>query len=245
MRNLKPLRAYLPLWAAWLCTAMFLQSVPAREPIKILAVGDSITQGGKSGRKEYTYRWPLARMLADEGACFQFIGTRNNGLDPDFKWPNAWNSANEGYYGAKTAFVRDKLSESLKKLQAPDLALVDLGTNDEDGSIKQDIVQPLADIVTMLRKSSPNVTVFLAKIPSRFPRSIYLHYRIDRLAEESSTEASKVLAVDIADGWSTAEDTFDGVHPNLRGQRKIAERFLAAMRPYLKLDPRIDGCPAP
>lgn len=32
---------------------------------------------------------------------------------------------------------------------------------------------------------------------------------------------------------SPTADTFDGTHPNLQGQRKMAEAWLAAMRPFL------------
>lgn len=216
--------------------------VNAKEPIKIIPIGDSITQGGHRGVKEYTYRWPLARMLADEGVCFEFIGSHRNGMDADARWPAEWNDANEGYYGQRTAYVRDKLASSLRKLPAPDIALIHLGTNDASGSIGEDIVNPLRGIVRLLRISNPKVTVMIALIPSSFPRSLYLHFRIRRLVTELNTNNSAVVAVDHYTGWVPSDDTFDGVHPNLRGQRKMAEAWLQAMKPYLRIVSGSDGC---
>lgn len=222
--------------------ATFAITATAMPPVKIVAIGDSITQGGKVGRKEYTYRWALAEMLADEGACVDFIGSHRSGLDASARWPREWDSDNEGYYGATTAFVRDKLIVSLPKLSAPDIALVHLGTNDSQGSVEADIIAPLRQIVELLRKSNPRVTVLLAEIPASRLRGPYLHFRVQELADDLSTSVSVVIGVDLYSGWSPARDTFDGVHPNLIGQRRMAETWLAAMYPYLHLTPTSDGC---
>lgn len=218
-------------------------SAVAGEPQKLIPIGDSITQGGKLGDREHTYRWPLTRMLKDEGACVDFIGTRRSGVDPESTSPADWNDKHEGYYGAKTAEVRDRLAISLPQLPAPDIALVDLGTNDSGRSVDDETVKPLRDLVALLRKANPNVTVLLAQIPVPFIRSLYLHFRMNQLARELTTQASSVEIVDLATGWNNSDQTFDGVHPNLAGQRWMAERWLSAMRRYLVLDAD-GGCPS-
>lgn len=54
----------------------------------ILPVGDSITQGGKKDRKEYTYRLPLQMILNQHGINYDFIGSQQEGLHDDFDWPD-------------------------------------------------------------------------------------------------------------------------------------------------------------
>ncbi len=115
------------------------------EPIRILCIGDSITQGGKSDRQEYTYRWSLFCMLKDAGVTFDFIGTRQTGLHTDATWPDyngeVFDLHHEGYYGAKTAEVRDALKENLSVLDAPDIALIHLGTNDQKSEDYTETIQ--------------------------------------------------------------------------------------------------------
>lgn len=222
--------------------------VAGADPVRIVAIGDSITAGGRPGVKEYTYRFPLQRMLRDEDACTEFVGARRGGLDPAAAWPEDGDTENEGFYGARTAEVRDRLAADLPAFAPPDIALVHLGTNDGKGFVEDDIVGPLKDIVAMLRARNPRVTVLLAEIngPRNF-RTAYLHLRIDQLAASLNTAESVVRPVDQHTQWDIDRDTFDGVHPNLRGQRKMAERWLDAMKPYLRFGPQScgDSLPSP
>ena len=208
------------------------------KPLRVIAIGDSITQGGKRGVKEYTYRWPLARMLTDEGVATDFIGTRRGGVDPDATWPGSWDNNHEGYYGATSAYVRDRLRENLSKLAPPDVALIDLGTNDSVWSVATTIIEPVEEIVQMLRARNPRVTIFVARLPASALRRLVLRRHIVTMAGRLSTPQSPMVVVAQDADWNAnandpAGDTFDGVHPNLRGQRKMAEQWLAAMRPFL------------
>lgn len=221
---------------------------PAARLLRIVAIGDSITQGGRAGTREYTYRWPLVRMLQDEGACVAFVGSHDGGLDPLARWPAKWDSDNEGYYGATTGEVRDRLARTLPTFPAPDLALVHLGTNDTRSPFGSDTVEPLREIVALLRVANPRVVVLLAEPRLGRWRAAFVVPRIRLLARALATPASPVATVDhhsdwIADPARADADTFDGVHPNLRGQRRMAERWLLAMRPWLPPPPS-GGCPA-
>lgn len=224
--------------AAWVVAALLMAASAFAAPLRIVAIGDSITQGGKLGTKQYTYRWPLSRMLHDEQVAFDFIGTRTEGLDSAATWPAPWDAHHEGFYGATSAFVRDHLREDLPKLPPPDVALIDLGTNDDKADIGGATIAPLRDIVAMLRARNPKVSVYVALIPARIVRRVELHARVRWEAHELSTPASPVVAVDQDVAWNAdphdpAGDTVDGVHPNLKGQRKMAEAWLSAMRPQL------------
>jgi acyl-CoA thioesterase I len=238
MKGTHPMRSWRP-WRECMSALLLLVSLGVwSAPVRIVPIGDSITQGGKREAKQYTYRWPLARMLEDEGVEFEFIGTRTEGVDPDARWPGPFDADHEGYYGATSAYVRDRLRDDLPRLPPPDIALIDLGTNDDPDDIVNATIRPLEDIVAMLRARNPQVAVCVALIPAKALRGFFLHLRVTAAAKRLSTAESPVVAVAQDVGWNAdpqdpSGDTFDGVHPNLKGQRKMAEQWLSAMRPLI------------
>jgi len=214
------------------------------EPLKILCIGDSITQGGKTIREEYTYRWPLFCMLKDEGVDFSFVGSQKAGLDADAIWPDyngeAFDSNHEGYYGAKTAAVRDKLEEHLPVLDAPDIALIHLGTNDQKSEdYTATIVEPLADMIAQLRAKNPNVRICVGHLNFNDGPALDIRPLVEAMAERLTTEASPVVTVHHYRNWNEIpmeknSDTFDWAHPNPKGQQKMATAWLDAMRPWIR-----------
>ncbi|MDQ3813927.1 MAG: GDSL-type esterase/lipase family protein, partial [Armatimonadota bacterium] len=220
----------------------------AREttPIRILPLGDSITQGGRADRAtELTYRYPLYYMLKDAGYHVDFIGSLNKGLNGEFVWPDKdgvpFDRDHEGHYGWKTAAVRDKLAGWMKSYPAaPDIALIHLGTNDQSSKdFQQDIMQPLKDMIAMLREKNPRVVVLVGHLNFNGGASLQIRPLVEQIAKEISTEQSPVVTVHHYQGWhekpdDPQSDTFDWAHPNPQGQRKMAEKWLAAMKPYME-----------
>ena len=226
--------SFLPLFLVRIVAAAVVGAAAlcaAAEPTLILPIGDSITQGGRLGRPEYTYRWPLTRMLQDEGYDFAFIGTRSAGLSDGFHWPQAWCDRHEGYYGATTRFVTERVEENLEALPAPDIALVHLGTND-NGWLSHDVViEPMARMIAALRERNPAVTVLVFQPTKRLlAGGAVLHRGIRLMAERLSTWASRVVVVE-DDGGA---ETFDGIHPDEVGQAQQAARWMNALRPILR-----------
>jgi len=213
-------------------------------PVHILPLGDSITQGGRNDREEYTYRYPLFCMLVDDNVDFDFIGSLKTGLHPDATWPTykdrAFDSDHEGHYGWKTAAVRDNLAAWMKTYPAsPDIALIHLGTNDQKtDDIEKSIVAPLTDIIAMLRKANPHVIVLVGHLNFNGGAALKIRPAVEAMAQSLTTPDSPIVTVAhydgfIADPSAKDTDTFDWAHPNPRGQRKMAEKWYAAMRPYL------------
>ena len=214
-------------------------------PVKILCIGDSITQGGRQGREEYTYRWPLFCKLRDAGISVDFIGSRQAGLDPGATWPKeykglAFDPDHEGYYGFKTAAVRDRLKATLPSLEAPDVALIHLGTNDQNApDLFEAVVKPLEDIIAQLRARNPKVAVYLGHLNFNGGAAVTIRPLVEDLATRLDTPGSPVVAVHHYRGWKEnpqdpATDTFDWAHPNPQGQGKMADAWLAAMQPRLR-----------
>jgi lysophospholipase L1-like esterase len=225
------------------------------DPIRILPLGDSITQGGRKIREEYTYRLPLQKLLAEGHYQTEFIGSLTTGLDTDFKWPDVngqpFQLHHEGHYGWKTAAVRDHLAEWMKTYPHPaDFALIHLGTNDQGAAkgatdeaqkiklYQHDITEPLTDIIKMLREKNPKVVVLVGQISFNGGAALEIHPVVAEMVKQLNTEESPVIAVDHYKGWhedpkSADPDTFDWAHPNPRGQAKMAKAWFEAMKPYL------------
>lgn len=214
--------------------------------VHVLPLGDSITQGGRADRDEFTYRLPLFEMLTEANVKFDFIGSLKAGLQGDAKWPETvagqpFDLDHEGHYGWKTAAVRDKLGEWMASYPAaPDIVLVHLGTNDQDADPDAAVVAPLRDMIAMFRGRNPNVVVLVGHLNFNGGKAVGIRERVEAMATELNTPESPVLTVRHYEGWNEnpehpQADTFDWAHPNPSGQRKMAEKWLEAMRPYLGL----------
>lgn len=212
-------------------------------PWRILCVGDSITQGGILGREEWTYRWPLFGLLKDSGVEFRFIGTRSSGFHLHAQWPaykgHAFDPAHEGYYGAKTALVSAYVRENLAALPPPDVALIHLGTNDQQPDCYEfSIIEPLEVLIRALRNENAAVKVLVGHLNFQNGPALRIRPLVEDMAIRLSTETSPVITVHHYEGWvadpvNPASHTFDWVHPNPQGQEKMARAWWAALSPLL------------
>jgi lysophospholipase L1-like esterase len=219
---------------------------PVNDPLRILAVGDSITQGGKKTQKEYTYRLPLQMLLHESGIAYDFIGSRQQGLDPGVTWPEVaagvpFDPEHEGYYGNKTAQVCQKVKEAFASYKAaPDLVLIHLGTNDQKhGDFENKVGAPLRDLIILIRKKNAKAVFLLGHLNFNGSQAAgRIRSVVEKLAAEMTTSQSPVQTVPHYQTWREKpddlySDTYDWAHPNLKGQEKMARRWYAAMQPYI------------
>ena len=217
----------------------------AERPLRIVCIGDAITQGGRTNRMEYTYRWPLFCMLKDAKINFDFIGSRQKGLHPNAIWHNyngeVFDPDHEGVYGIKTANALKNLRCAIPKWSAPpDIALIHLGTNDQKAKdYTVAIIDPLREMIELLRKNNPHMVILLGHLNFNNGTALKIRPLIDALAQEMNTQKSPVLTVNHFEGWNEKphlpdSDTFDWVHPNRKGQKKMAVKWFQAMQPWLK-----------
>ena len=212
--------------------------------IHILPLGDSITQGGRNDRAEYTYRYPLFHMLKDAGYAIDFVGSLRTGLHADAVWPDKnglpFDLDHEGHYGWTTAQVLESLPGWIAAYPAPpDIALIHLGSNDEGAwSYDKAIAQPLKDIVNVLRRSNPRVIILLGHLIANGRKARAIRPFVEQVASELTTPDSPVTTVPHHVGCRDRPDypdtdTFDWAHPNPKGQQKMAEKWFASMKPHL------------
>ncbi len=218
---------------------MGVHLVGGLKPIHILPLGDSITQGGRADRDEFTYRLPLFNLLKAAKVEFDFVGSLTTGLQPGAKWPDGFDLHHEGHYGWKTKAVAEKLEGWMKSYSAsPDIVLVHLGSNDQSGDPEKDVVAPLTDIVRILRRSNPKVVVLIGHLNFNGGAALKIRPAVEAMAAKLTTTTSPVKTVHHYLGWiekpdAPGADTFDWAHPNPQGQAKMAKAWFEAMKPYL------------
>ena len=210
--------------------------------IRILPLGDSITQT----RQDYeSYRYPLWKKLIDSGTNFDFIGSETQTYGGTRSWSDynghSFDQDHEGHSGWRAEQINSSLNGWLSGY-TPDIVLIHLGTNDIlDEQSTSSTVTDLMNVIAKLRADNANVSILLAKIiPSSWntrggsnipanPGVIALNNELDGLANALSTSASLVAIVDMYDGFSITNNTYDGTHPNSSGEGVLAQRWFDAM----------------
>lgn len=188
--------------------------------VRIVCIGDSITQGGRLNH-EYTYRLPLQDKLSNHPTIkADFIGSQNKGLNGYFQWPSHFDPDHEGYYGARTKEVADLLTSNIQTLSTIDIAIIHLGNNDQDDVSELTITQPFKRIINLLRSNNSEVKIIVLQIPGN--QNDKMHYLTWKVAYDLNQTNSAITVISLFLTWNMNTDTFDGVHPNLVGQGKIA-----------------------
>lgn len=229
------------------------------QPISIVALGDSITHAD-NGRN--SYRRDLWNLLVEAGYPVDFVGTQNttqgrqpfpdSNFDPDHEARWGWRT-DEILNGRPSVPDSGKLSDWLTQY-TPDVALVHLGSNDAfQGNSAKSTIEELRQVIQILRADNPNVTIFLAQIISvvnrvspvrdqtRNERVMELNALIPALVESEDSAESPVILVDQFTGFDAVADNYDGVHPNLEGEAKMAARWFEALDPYLDAPKDVTG----
>jgi lysophospholipase L1-like esterase len=207
------------------------QEVP-KPAVKILPLGDSITQGG-SGYA--SYRRNLWLLLKDAGYKVDFIGSQDDFHGEVADKLKDFDQDHEGHWAWETGELDLRLEGWLDGYQA-DIVLLHVGTNDFDrGQSNQSTMQELASIIDKLRNNNSNVVILLAKIiPMKNKETNNINESIVALAEAKSTEKSPVVIVDQHQGYNPLVDNHDNYHPNTVGESKIATKWFNGLEPYLE-----------
>lgn len=204
----------------------------AAEPLTIMPIGDSITQG-QTGWS--TYRCYLDGMLDEAGVFFDFVGshTEPNG-GGTYGCPSAFDQDHEGWWGIRVDTMNELgvATASAQALQ-PDVALIHLGTNDlaaREGPAST--VSELELLITGLQAVKPDMNILVAQIIPCDP--IYCSDDVPAFNEaiatfsSLSTGDSSVIVVDMETGFGLS-DLRDPFHPTDAGDELIASRWMKAL----------------
>ncbi|AKJ27953.1 GDSL-type esterase/lipase family protein [Caldimonas brevitalea] len=247
-----------------------LLSPPHGGPTRIMIVGDSISHG-KTG--DYTWRYRLHEHLRSQAARFEFVGPYTGPHNPDNPDPGqpglyrvgGWHDHHNSTWGRPLGFEKGTIEAYVRQYR-PDLLVVHLGTNDfvwfwhEDQSVEGNtaiVAGYMRELIDNARRAKPDVQFLLAQIgeaSSLDPRGQPGPYnqRLTRLREQLTQPHSKVELADVAGRWDWHTDTYDGTHPNARGEYVIMQAVASTLwsqwhygGPFPDIPPGVNVPPAP
>jgi len=202
-------------------------------PVKIMPLGDSITQ---SNAQSPSYRFNLYKLLTEAGYKVDFVGstaTNHNGVNPKAA---EFDEDHEGHWGLRIDEILFKIHTWVRD-SMPDVALIHLGTNDllQDQDLSGTFNE-LAQIINILRKHNPTITLLVAKlIPSNRKMEALEEFneKLPAFLDGLQKKGSRIKIVDHTKNFDVAKHTWDGVHPNAEGEQLMAERWFKALQDVL------------
>lgn len=195
---------------------------PAPSPLKIMAVGDSITAGVNGN-----YRDLLWKKLNDARVKATFVGPI---IDNDAV--NAGAQAHLGLYDRRINDLLPRIREVTAQYQ-PDVVLFMMGTNDAQRYDIEPSPKDLQMALDRIYEGKPSVAVFVASVP---PINKELANQLTKILNKAisdvvvarSKTGARIYFVD-QNGVLTLEDLADGIHPNVAGYEKIANTWYQAI----------------
>jgi lysophospholipase L1-like esterase len=221
----------------------------SQDTLKIVPLGNSITQGNINTAGANTYRRNFWNKLTSAGYNVDFVGsldTDNNGNSfPD----STFDHDHEGHWGWRADQIVDNLSGWLNGY-TPDVAIIHIGSNDAmQNNTVSSTLDEIEDIIGIFRNDNPQITIFLAQIlpledANRNTRIDGINAGLVPLASSLDQPQSRIILVDHNSGWIIADHTYDGVHPNEAGEEKMAQKWFSAFDAFyssLNEPPEITG----
>ncbi len=250
LRRVSPVRtALLRATTVALATASVFvaPSSASAAPVRIMPVGDSITQGSAG---DYTWRFRLWESLQTGGPAggVDFVGTRNALWNPQ----TGKQDGNRFYADPnfdqdhQAIWLRTLIDESLTiggtiKAMAtkPDVIVVDLGTNDYARGASKSMTA-LRAFITNARAAAPGVDVVvlglyrLYNVKGRaYENTSYVqgfNASLPTLAAQLDTPSQRVVAAPVEPAFDAATMTWDGRHPTPKGELVLARAASDALQ---------------
>ncbi len=219
-----------------LAAVLVILRTTCKPRIRIMPLGDSITQGAADAD---SYRRPLWNLLKKTNAGIDFVGSMKMN-HPDARPAHSdFDMDHEGHWGWRADEVLVKI-DGWAEQTAPDIVLLHLGTNDilqmQDN---KDTVVELRQIILVLRKHNPRVEILLAQLIPLAGTTANVQVQklndlLPDMAQSITTDDSPVHIVNQYEGFDAFKDTNDGIHPNESGIVKMAQRWHEALSDRLK-----------
>lgn len=208
--------------------------IQVRNQIKVMCLGDSITDGSHNAAYPGAYRIRLWELMQSAGWNVDLVGSKSNG-------PSTIDRNHEGWIGYRIDELYGDADGSepdvdlAAKLDAysPDVVLLMIGTNDA----VQGVDIPGADhrylrLLQLIQDRRPDSFVVCADLPlitsnaTMNARAADINQQLRRVAVASYHIGQWSAWVDAGLG---SGDLSDGVHPNAGGYAKIAQAFFQAL----------------
>lgn len=226
-------------------------------PVRILLVGDSVTQGSAG---DWTWRYRLWEHLVADDADVDFVGPADTLAGPPPALPNQ-EYADPDFDRTHAAHWGDAFYDTqwpigdLVETYEPDVVVELLGVNDlVGGKTPDEVLAELSDFVTTAQQVDPDVDVVLGQLSQSWQPGVPdYNAGLPGLAQELGTDDSRVVVATAPTDFVEDVDTWDAAHPTATGEVKIAASVADALaeldigtnypRPFPTVDPVPIGTP--
>lgn len=201
----------------------FFLAQEAAAQLKIMPLGDSITDGDKSSDLG-GYRSRLSGNFQSSGHQTDFVGSLSSGT-------GFFDTQHEGHGGFQADEIRDNVLTYLAA-NPPQAVLLMIGANDiTTGQAASAIRDEISEILDRIKQFNPKTEIYQATITRRKDgkqaQADQLNTLIRQLVNTKQGQGFDITLVDI-DNLVNA-DLADNLHPNDAGYQKIADKFYAAI----------------
>ncbi|MDS1272211.1 GDSL-type esterase/lipase family protein [Lipingzhangella sp. LS1_29] len=232
------------------------EATPPGEHVLLMPVGDSITQGSTG---DHTWRyWLWQHLDAEADHTVEFVGPFEDvaNLDPDTipeddpgYVDTDFDREHASVWGATAEVLAADVGAHVAEFE-PDYLLVLAGVNDlRSGQTPEETIGHIRDLVDTARVARGDIQVVLGQLTpvwgtdddEEFNADIHeVNRALPRLANDLTGANSPVILADTAADYDPDRDNWDAIHPNSRGQQRIAAAFADALAGQLEL-----GAPYP
>jgi lysophospholipase L1-like esterase len=220
------------LVAAAASTAASAASAPAPHegaaaPLKVMALGDSLTMGAGSSHGG-GYRLTFWTRLREEGVDVDMVGGKADG-------PETLDVRHQGYSPGTLHEISAIAYEKLRDYE-PDVVLVLAGTDEwrDDRFSPPSFAVNLGVLIDRILTARPSAQIFVGTIPPpKFGRHDAEKRQLNRLIRREVNERGErgqpVHLVDLFEVLDPVRDMLDANRPNDAGYEKIGEAFADAV----------------
>ncbi len=259
------------LFFFFLCAITAAVDISAQQAVKILPLGNSITEGYTDGTltapQMKGYRYDLKQLLESSGFLIDFVGSQQNGS-------LYFNDCQHGGIGgSRDQYVARLLTDGYDErwgvqiinppgpyldVYNPDIILLHIGTNDITHESESELYdnEKISSIFNLIdqyeARAGKEVIVFMALIINRkdcvtgcYTTSVWNNF-IKNIALNRIAAGDKIVIVDMeksAGFLYTDVDMADDLHPNATGYTKMAALWSSSILANYNTPPVISGIP--
>ena len=224
-------------------------------PVRIMLLGDSVTQGSAG---DLTWRYRLWDHLRGSGVDVDLVGPNDDVydnvtnqlgsdeyLDPDFDRDHA------ARWGMAFATQDHPVAELVEEYE-PDVLVEDLGFNDFATVTDRPavVLDSARALVADARSADPGISIVLCELPQTWRPGIAAYNEgLAELAASLSTAESRVVATATGGGFVDGVDTWDPAHLTASGEVKLTAGVADALAglgigaPYPRPLPEVSNGP--
>ena len=218
--------------------------------VKIMPLGDSITDGAAGSTDDTGYRRSLHMQLTAWGDTVDFVGSQTSGIPVDFDRDH---EGHGGWYADRSG-LDDILGRVYGWLEGQDgaaddepvdIVLLHIGTNDISGgqdaaSLAGEVDAILDEIDRYESDYNTEITVVLARIVNRADpldirsaRTTAYNGLLQTMADARIAGGDEIIVVDMEAALSYPGDMADNVHPDDGGYGNMADVWFGALDVFL------------